>query len=648
MSDIIKLLPDSVANQIAAGEVIQRPASVIKELVENSIDANASSITIILKEGGRTLIQVVDDGDGMSDTDARLAFERHSTSKIRNAADLYSLHTMGFRGEALASIAAVSQLELRTARRGCDMGTHICISASKCESQEPDACPTGCNFMIKNLFFNMPARRKFLKQPKIEMANIVKEFERLALVNPSVEFTMYSNDNMLYKLVPGNIKQRIQALFGPKMEEQLIPISIDTSLVKIEGFVGKPENARKRNFIQYFFVNGRYMRHPYFHKAVLSSYEQLIPDTTQPNYFLYLTVEPETIDVNIHPTKTEIKFENEIPIWQILSAAVKESLGRFSAVPSIDFDTDDAPEIPAFTGEHEDSVPESPNIDIDMSYNPFDIGASRADMQLPKKGKTENTSSYSSNRFKASPAVDWEKLYENFEYSRQKGIEEMPEVEPDEQEEYVSKLAGAGVRSNVTEDADMPRLGNFECSTNCIQLKGRYILSPVKSGLMIVDQHRAHVKILSDKYLKNLSAGNVASQRVMFPDVLHLSRSQHIVLEEIIGELESVGFDIASLGGTDWSIAGVPVGIENVDVKDLVMQVIESVTEGGKSISSRINEHIAIVVAEKAAVPYGRQLTQEEMDKLLSDLLQLDTPNYTPDGKIVMSIMTMEQIAKMF
>ena len=649
MSDIIKLLPDSVANQIAAGEVIQRPASVIKELVENSIDANATSITIILKEGGRTLIQVIDDGDGMSDTDARLAFERHSTSKIRNAADLYSLHTMGFRGEALASIAAVSQLELRTSKRGSDMGTHICISASKCESQEPDACPQGCNFMIKNLFFNMPARRKFLKQPKIEMANIVKEFERLALVNPSVEFTMYSNDNMLYKLVHGNIKQRIQSLFGPKMEEQLIPISIDTSLVKIEGFIGKPENARKRNFIQYFFVNGRYMRHPYFHKAVLSSYEQLIPDTTQPNYFLYLTVEPETIDVNIHPTKTEIKFENEIPIWQILSAAVKESLGRFSAVPSIDFDTDDAPEIPAFTGDHEDSAPTSPNIDIDMSYNPFDVGASRADMQLPKKEKSKDFPSTRLNRFKASPSVDWEKLYENFEYSRQKGFEEMPEEEPDEQEkEYVSKLDGAGVGGNLADDADMPRLGNFDCTTSCMQLKGRYILSPVKSGLLIVDQHRAHVKILSEKYLRNMVTSTAASQRVMFPDVLHLSQSQHMVLEEIMGELESVGFDVACLGGTDWSITGTPVGVENVDVKDLLMQVIESVTEGGKSWSSRINEHIALVVAEKAAVPYGRQLSQEEMDKLLSDLLQLDTPNYTPDGKVVMSIMTMEQITKMF
>ena len=362
MSDVIKLLPDSVANQIAAGEVIQRPASVIKELVENSIDAHADNITIILKDAGKTLIQVIDNGDGMSDTDARLAFERHSTSKIREAADLFSLHTMGFRGEALASIAAVSQLELRTTKKGNEMGTHICISGSKCESQEADVCPVGCNFMVKNLFFNVPARRKFLKAPKIELSNIVKEFERLALVNPTVEFTMYHNDSIMYKLQAGNIKQRILQLFGNKMEEQLIPISIDTTLVRIEGFVSKPEDARKRNFIQYFFVNGRYMRHPYFHKAVLSSYEQLITESMQPNYFLYFSVDPETIDVNIHPTKTEIKFENEFPIWQILTAAIKESLGRFSTVPSIDFDTDDAPEIPIFHVEKDKSHHDSPKI----------------------------------------------------------------------------------------------------------------------------------------------------------------------------------------------------------------------------------------------------------------------------------------------
>ncbi|MBQ5467254.1 MAG: DNA mismatch repair endonuclease MutL, partial [Muribaculaceae bacterium] len=312
MSDVIKLLPDSVANQIAAGEVIQRPASVIKELVENAIDAHATRIEIVLKDAGRTLIQVIDNGDGMSETDARLAFERHSTSKISQASDLFTLHTMGFRGEALASISAISHVELRTRRRGAELGTKIFINSSTCESQEPDMCPEGSNFMIKNLFFNVPARRKFLKSNQVELSNIIKEFEKLALINPEVEFMLTHNGNVMYKLMKGNLKQRISALFGRNIDQQIVPLNISTSLVSLHGFVGKPENARRRGALQYLFVNGRYMRHPYFHKAILSCYDQIIPADTQPNYFIVFDVDPETIDVNIHPTKTEIKFENEV------------------------------------------------------------------------------------------------------------------------------------------------------------------------------------------------------------------------------------------------------------------------------------------------------------------------------------------------
>ena len=379
MSDIIKLLPDSVANQIAAGEVIQRPSSVIKELVENSIDAGADDIHIILKEAGRSLIQVIDNGKGMSATDARLAFERHSTSKITCAEDLFSLHTMGFRGEALASIAAISQLELRTCRKEDSIGTKLLISASKCEKQEPEMCPVGANFIIKNLFFNVPARRKFLKSNQVELSNIIKEFEKLALVNHNVSFTLVHNDSTIYKLLGGSFKQRIIDLFGRSLDMQLIPLKLETSLIKIDGFISKPENSRKRNALQYFFVNGRYMRHPYFHKAVLTSYDELIANDVQPNYFLNFTVEPESIDVNIHPTKTEIKFENEAPIWQIISAAVKETLGKFSVVPSIDFDTEDAPEIPAFTNDTECT---KPNIDFDPTYNPFEVSKSKVNNLL--------------------------------------------------------------------------------------------------------------------------------------------------------------------------------------------------------------------------------------------------------------------------
>ena len=368
MSDIIKLLPDSVANQIAAGEVIQRPASVIKELVENAIDAGATSIEIVLKDAGRTLIQVIDNGSGMSETDARLAFERHATSKIRNADDLFALHTMGFRGEALASIAAIAQVELRTRMKDAPMGTHLCINASQCESQEPDYCPSGCNFMIKNIFFNVPARRKFLKSNQVELSNIVREFEKLALVNYTTEFKLSNNGNMMYQLMGGDsFKQRIVSIFSKSLSQQLIPIEAETSVVKIYGFVSRPENARKRNYLQYLFVNGRHMRHPYFHKAIIQCFDQLISADSQPNYFLHFSVDPETIDVNIHPTKSEIKFENEQVIWQILFAAVKETLGKFSAVPTIEFDTEGDIEIPV--GNTDDV--EMPEIEFDPNYNPF-------------------------------------------------------------------------------------------------------------------------------------------------------------------------------------------------------------------------------------------------------------------------------------
>lgn len=626
MSDIIKVLPDSVANQIAAGEVIQRPASVIKELVENSIDAKATSVQIILKDAGRTLIQVIDNGIGMTDTDARLSFERHSTSKIRKADDLFTLHTNGFRGEALASIAAISQIELRTCCRGAEIGTHIVISASQCESQEPDVCQAGCNFMVKNIFFNVPARRKFLKSNAVELSNIVKEFEKLALVNPEVDFSMIHNDNVLYQLRGGSFKQRVLSLFGRNLDSQLIPIAIDTNIVKIEGFICKPENVRKRNFLQFLFVNGRYMRHPYFHKAILSSYEQLIPADTQPNYFLNFTVDPETIDVNIHPTKTEIKFENESPIWQILSAAVKESLGRFSVGPSIDFDTEGAPDIPAFQSIAIDSV-EVPKLDIDPTYNPFNT----------EKKSSQSVKNQSSQAYevyaKTHPAMDWEKLYENFQSSKLKGLES--EDEPDSTEIESGQMTISA--SNEAEQKSM-----------LMQIKGKYIIQQVKSGLMLVDQHRAHVRILYDRYIKQVSNNSIVSQTILFPEVLNLSPSQHLIMSELIDEIEKVGFSISNLGGNDWSISAIPAGVDNIDVKELMLEVINSIIEGGESIASKVFEHIALTVAEKAAITYGRILTEEEMETLMSDLLRLPQPNYTPSGKTVICIMTSDRIDNMF
>lgn len=615
MSDVIKLLPDSVANQIAAGEVIQRPASVIKELVENAIDAHATNIQIILKDAGRTLIQIIDNGCGMSDTDARLAFERHSTSKIRSAEDLFSLRTMGFRGEALASIAAIAQLELRTRRAEDELGTKIVINGSKCESQEPDMCPKGSNFQIKNLFYNVPARRKFLKSNQVELSNIIKEFEKLALVNNNVDFTLMHNGAVMYKLQGGSFLQRITNLLGRSIEGNLIPVNIDTSIVKISGYIGKPSAARKRNYLQYLFVNERYMRHPYFHKAILSSYSQLIPDDEQPNYFLRFDVDPESIDVNIHPTKTEIKFENEMPIWQILSAGVKEALGRFSETPSIEFDVEDAPEIPAYTPNTSVARPE---INVDKSYNPFVQGS----------------------RSQHAVTTNWDELYKNFEKKKSSALQDIT----DNSSIDIPELP-------VDDDTNVRNVFDNEVHQQSvyIQLKGKYILASITSGLMIIDQHRAHVRVLFDQYMSKMEGTSLSSQTVLFPEVLHLTNSQNVVLNEIMPDLELMGFTLASLGGNDWSINSIPAGFDTLShVTDTLIQVIDSVENGGENIKTKVHEHIALNVARSAALPYGRTLNQEEMDKLVADLLRLPEPNYTPDGKNVINTITFEQISKLF
>ena len=616
MSDVIKLLPDSVANQIAAGEVIQRPASVIKELVENAIDAQATHVQIILKDAGRTLIQIIDDGVGMSETDARLAFERHSTSKIRTADDLFTLHTMGFRGEALASIAAISQVELRTRRRGEQLGTRLIINASQCESQEPDMCPEGSNFMIKNIFFNVPARRKFLKSNQVELSNIVKEFEKLALVNNEVEFTLMHNGNVMYKLMKGTFRQRIVSLMGNSMDQQLLPISIDTSIVKVRGYVGKPENTRKRNALQFMFVNERYMRHPYFHKAVMSAYEQLIPEGEQPNYFLRFTVDPQAIDVNIHPTKTEIKFEDEMPIWQILAAGVKEVLGRFSEVPAIDFDTQDAPTIPAYTGHVE---VHHPDIELDKAYNPFKATSSSSGQRhhAPERQVTSN----------------WDELFANFERKKRGELEQKPVEQPAE---------------SLVETPQEPVLPLGDLQSVYLQLKGRYILSPVKSGLMVIDQHRAHVRILFDRYVGRIHTGTMSSQTILFPEVLHLSAAQGVALQELLPDMEKMGFALSPLSGNDWAVNAIPAGLDGVDANAMVHQILESVESGGVPVKKRILDHLALTVARSAAIPVGRTLMQEEMDILVADLLRLPEPNYTPDGKTIISVIPMDQINKLF
>ena len=628
MSDVIRLLPDSVANQIAAGEVIQRPASVVKELVENAIDAGATHIDVSVKDAGKTLIQVIDDGKGMSETDARLAFERHATSKIKEAADLFALRTMGFRGEALASIAAVAQVELRTRMEGEEFGTQIQIAGSKVESQEVVSCAKGSNFAVRNLFFNVPARRKFLKSNQTELSNILTEFERIALVNPNVSFTLYHNDTEMLNLPAIQLRQRIMGVFGKKLNQDLLSFQIETSMVKIYGYIGKPESARKKGARQFFFVNGRYMRHPYFHKAVADAYEGLIPVGEQVSYFVYFEVDPANIDVNIHPTKTEIKFENEQAIWQILSASAKEALGRSNAVPSIDFDTEGMPDIPAYdplpyAGSGPAAAP--PVTSYDPTYNPFDI-------------KHVAPSSYASR----SSASGWEPFYQGLEKKPQQVEmdwkdsfpEEMPQEEPEVELPAEPTLHDSSAA--------------VEKAAQHYQFKGKYILTSVKSGLMIIDQQRAHVRILYDQYMEQIAARKAASQGMLFPDMVHFSASELPVLESIMDDLSALGFDLSNLGGGSFAINGVPAGIEGMNPEQLVTNMVHTAIEKGCKVKEEVQSMLALSLAKAAAIVPGQVLTNDEMNGLIEGLFSVSTPNYAPDGKTVLSVIKEDEIEKLF
>ena len=626
MSDIIHLLPDSVANQIAAGEVIQRPASVIKELVENAIDAEACNIHVLVTDAGKTCIQVIDDGKGMSETDARLSFERQATSQIREASDLFALRTMGFRGEALASIAAVAQVELKTRLEAEELGTKLAIAGSKVESQEAVSCPKGSNFSIKNLFFNIPARRKFLKANSTELSNILTEFERIALVHPEVAFSLYSNDSELFNLPVSSLRQRILAVFGKKLNQQLLSVDVNTTMIKISGYVAKPETARKKGAHQYFFVNGRYMRHPYFHKAVMDAYEQLIPIGEQISYFLYFEVDPANIDVNIHPTKTEIKFENEQAIWQIISAAVKESLGKFNAVPSIDFDTEDMPDIPAF---EQNLPPEPPRVQYNSDFNPFKTSSS---------GSGGGVAGYSRQK------VEWEDLYGGLEKASKmnRPVINEPEAEPD----YFSPAepeAPAVVPSTLYANEPIVEKGNLH-----LQFKGRFILTSVKSGLMLIDQHRAHIRVLFDRYMMQIRQKQGMSQGVLFPEILQLPVSEAAVLQSIMDDLSAVGFELSDLGGGSYAINGIPAGIEGLNPVELVRSMLHTAMEKGNDVKEEVQSILALTLSRAAAIVYGQVLSNEEMVNLVDNLFACVAPNYTPDGKVVLSTIKEEEIEKLF
>ena len=633
MSDIIHLLPDSVANQIAAGEVVQRPSSVIKELVENSIDAGATQVQVIVEDAGKSLVQVIDNGKGMSETDARLAFERHATSKISEAKDLFALRTMGFRGEALASIAAVAQVELRTRAADKDLGVSIIIEGSRVVDQQPVNCPVGANFAVKNLFFNIPARRKFLKSNQTELSNILTEFERIALAHPETSFSLHSGGAAMMNLPTGNFKQRILGVFGKRLEAKLIPVEVKTTLINISGFVGVPSASRRKNAQQFFFVNGRYMRHPYFAKAVQTAYERLIPDGEQVPFFLNLEVAPEKIDVNIHPTKTEIKFEDETPIWQILLAAVREALGKHGVVPSLEFNTEGRPDIPVFTPGGND-VP-APQIEVNPDYNPFATSPS----YLSGKGGGSGGSSYTYNN---KPALDrhWQNAYAAaFPDKKETDFGEVPDM-PADQDAPAAQM----FQSLPTEEQGEMK----KSETDYFQFRGQYIITPVKSGLMLIDQHRAHVRILYDRFMARFADKPSVTQRLLFPQRLTLPPSEAVAFEKMMQDLQSVGFEVSSLGGGDFSVLGTPAGTEGLDASELLQDILQETLDGKSDAADGIRHRIALTLARRAAMPVGEYLSGAEMSALVDQLFSTGTPNFTPDGQTVLVILAVENIEKLF
>lgn len=600
--DIIHQLPDSVANQIAAGEVIQRPASCLKELVENAIDADATRIQVLLRDAGRTLVQVIDNGKGMSKTDARMAFERHATSKIHVANDLFQLHTMGFRGEALASICAVAQVEVLTRCSDAEMGTRLEIQGSVITCEEPCACPVGTNIKVKNLFFNVPVRRKFLKSDQTELRNIITDFYRIVLTYPKIQFTLVHQDEILLELTAGTEKQRIEAIFQRSQRQsftsQLLDIHCDTDLVSIRGFVGKPETAGK-NAQQYFFVNGRFMRHPYFHKAVMTAYQGMLQGEDTPSYFIYFDINPENIDVNIHPTKTEIKFSDEQPIFQILLATVREALGKFNVAPSLNFEAEGQITIPVTERTSHPELLEHPVTTRNTSYNPFKAHAI------------------------STPAKEWQPLYESSSQIAQ-SLPMQPETEhtlPFDINEGISK---------------------------CYQYAGRYILFSTHSGLMVVDQHRAHACILYRTYYHQMENVQIASQQLLFPEVWEVNTEDVPLVEQLRKDLHLVGFELEQLDKNAYSIIGIPPRLDTSSIISTLQQIVEDTREVDMSIPDHFRRKIALRLAYETAIPYGKVLTEEEMAHLIGELTQLEQYQVTEDGKTIVTVFLNDEIAKRF
>lgn len=618
MSDIIALLPDSVANQIAAGEVIQRPASAIKELIENAVDAGSTAITIVIKDAGKTLIQIIDNGCGMSETDARLAFERHATSKIRSVHDIFGISTFGFRGEALASIASIAEVDLKTRKEENDLGTQIIMSGSEIISQESISCPVGSSFSVKNIFFNVPARRKFLKSNSVELRHIINEFQRVTLCHPEIAFTLVNNGTEVYNLPSTNLKQRIVGLMGKSITNNLIDINTNTSIVNISGYIGKPEHAKKSLGEQFFFVNGRYFKSNYLQKAVFKAYNQLIINDSYPSFFIYLTVDPAAIDINIHPTKTEIKFEDESAIWQIINAAVRESLGKFSVAPSIDFDTYGVVDIPVFSKGEPVNVPK---IDYNPSFNPFESNG------IPT---TTPSGGFSTRK---SSASGWQKLYDGF-----------PSTENHPFECYRAS-------SFLDEEAPQPEQQKMDIgSTDQVffQIKGRYILTPVKSGVMIIDQSKAHQRILFEYYLSAIEHHSGMVQQELFPQQVEFNPSDYALLLGLSEELQSMGWDIRPSTEHMVAIHGSPASLSNQNFKQVLESLIQEFKNNETNIQDTTKEKAARSMAIAAAIKPGQQLNAQEMQDLFDKLFACASPNVSPSDKPTLFILGLDELENRF
>jgi len=613
MSSIIQLLPDHVANQIAAGEVVQRPASVVKELLENAVDAKATDIKLIIKDAGKSLIQVIDNGVGMSVTDSRLCFERHATSKIRQAEDLFSLHTKGFRGEALASIAAIAHVEMKTKQDQEELGTHIVIEGGKFMSQEPAVLPKGTSFAVKNLFFNIPARRNFLKSETVEQRHIVDEFQRVAMAHPNIHFTMYHNGSEMFNLPISNFRQRIVNIFSGKTNEKLVPVKEETDILSLQGFVGKPEFAKKNRGEQFFFVNDRFIKSGYLHHAVMAAYEGLLKDGSQPSYFLYLTVPPHTIDINIHPTKTEIKFDDEHALYAILRSAIKHSLGQFNVAPVLDFDRDPNLDTPY---QYQNKEAEYPTIQVDRSYNPF---------AEDKPSKSFSTPSYK----KSEAQPNWESLYVGLKQAGQ----ELAEM----------TFENDAVTSSLFEENEVEQEVK-----RTYQIHKKYIVSPIKSGMVIINQNRAHERVLYEAFLTSMTVHQASSQQLLFPLQLYFTAPEMELLAELQSALENTGFVFEAMADDHVLISGLPVNVTESEIAIVLEELLRDLQDGIPDSSFSQNDTIAKSMARSLAIRTGTYLTEKEQENLVHNLFACKEPDVSPFQKPTFITMSVEDIDKKF